>query len=526
MRAYVVFLSVISVIGAHKIADKPCAAKLYPGESVVCVCNATYCDDITRETPKSGEFVTYTSTGSGLRLQKAFGKLKKYSKMMSAKFNKTLVLHPSVKYQKIEGFGGAVTDSAGINWKSLSEGVQQKLIDSYYGPKGIGYTMARVPIGGTDFSTHFYTYNDLPVNDTKLSNFSLAHEDYHYKIPMIKKIQTASKLPVKILAAIWTSPSWMKRKTPYNACGHLKEEFYQSYADYIVKFIQQYTKLGIPIWAVKWIVNNFGPAIRNNTNTLILTGEDQRFTIPLWEYSVVKLNPEVLKYMDGIAVHSYADPVTPASLLHDAAKSFPGRFLIYTEFCEGSFPWEDKNVVPGSWTRGESYLNNIITNINSNVVGWIDWNLCLNPKGGPTWTGNNVDSPIHVFAEDNRFEKQPMFYAMAHVAKFVGRGSYRIKVHEEKVDKKVDVEQFAVVTPNDTVVVVLANNGNSSASVGIKLGDDLVDLSLLPRSFTTVELPNNLDENCKLQTMVVKVPGSPIDVDYDADSATVTYNPC
>ncbi|KAI5635679.1 glycosyl hydrolase family 30 TIM-barrel domain-containing protein [Phthorimaea operculella] len=595
MIVYVVLLSFIAVIGAEKVTDKPCAAKLYPGESVVCVCNATYCDDITRETLEIGQFITYTSTESGLRLQKAYGKLKKYSSVVGAKFDKTLTLHPGVKYQKIEGFGGAVTDSAGINWKSLSEATQQKLIDSYYGPKGIGYSMARVPIGGTDFSTHFYTYNELPVNDTKLTNFTLAYEDYHYKIPMIKQIQAASKiplhsvatawtapewmreiteynacghlrpefyqahadyhlkyLPLYIVATAWTAPEWMREITEYNACGHLRPEFYQTHADYHLKFIQHYAEQGVPIWAVTtgnepfmgytqiimkgnclgwwpetmatWLADNFGPTIRNNTDVLILTGDDQRFTIPLWEYNVMAARPEALQYMDGIAVHFYYDTISPAALLDAASQDFPGKFIIYTEACTGPGPFEPKKVIPGSWSRGEVYMNSVISNINSNVVGWIDWNLCLNPQGGPTWTENYVDSPIHVFAEDDHFEKQPMYYAMAHVAKFLVRGSYRIKtVDEGNVD---DVIHLAAVTTDDTVVVVLANTGNSTAAIGIKLGDQLVDLSIEPKSFTTVELPNTFDESCKLETMVEKVPGTPVDVDYDADSITVTYSSC
>jgi hypothetical protein len=54
-------------------------------------------------------------------------------------------------------------------------------ISEYYGPKGIGYTFVRTAIGGTDFSTRFYTYDDGDV-DVTLSNFKLAVEDYEYKV--------------------------------------------------------------------------------------------------------------------------------------------------------------------------------------------------------------------------------------------------------------------------------------------------------------------------------------------------------
>lgn len=52
---------------------------------------------------------------------------------------------------------------------------------SYFGDDGIQYSMGRIPLAGTDFSTHFYTYDDVP-NDYTLERFSLKYEDYTYKV--------------------------------------------------------------------------------------------------------------------------------------------------------------------------------------------------------------------------------------------------------------------------------------------------------------------------------------------------------
>jgi len=54
-------------------------------------------------------------------------------------------------------------------------------ISQYYGPQGIGLTLVRTPIGGTDFSTRFYTYDDGTA-DVTLSRFKLALEDDKYKV--------------------------------------------------------------------------------------------------------------------------------------------------------------------------------------------------------------------------------------------------------------------------------------------------------------------------------------------------------
>jgi hypothetical protein len=59
----------------------------------------------------------------------------------------------------------------------------QTLCSSYYGPKGIGYTVGRVPMGGCDFSPRPYTYADSPSpGDLNLTQFRLQEEDYKYKV--------------------------------------------------------------------------------------------------------------------------------------------------------------------------------------------------------------------------------------------------------------------------------------------------------------------------------------------------------
>jgi len=46
---------------------------------------------------------------------------------------------------------------------------------------GLEYTLARIPIASTDFSTHAYSYDDTP-DDFDLSHFSLTSEDLKYKV--------------------------------------------------------------------------------------------------------------------------------------------------------------------------------------------------------------------------------------------------------------------------------------------------------------------------------------------------------
>lgn len=88
------------------------------------------------------------------------------------------------------------------------------------------------------------------------------------------------------------------------------------------------------------------------------------------------------------------------------------------------------------------------------MVGWIDWNLCLSPTGGPNWANNFVDAPILVYGDDDEFIKQPMFYAMGHFSKFIPRGSQRIRIRRRSI---ITVENLAVIKTNNNIVIVLQN---------------------------------------------------------------------
>jgi len=97
---------------------------------------------------------------------------------------KTVTVNRDVRYQKIIGFGGAFTDAAGINILSLGLPMAQQIINQYYSPNGLSYSVGRIPMAGCDFSTRKYTYDDH-VDDLKLEKFNLTEEDFNYKVNQI-----------------------------------------------------------------------------------------------------------------------------------------------------------------------------------------------------------------------------------------------------------------------------------------------------------------------------------------------------
>ncbi|CAH0555327.1 unnamed protein product [Brassicogethes aeneus] len=213
----------------------------------VCVCNSTYCDTVPQIYVKEGTYQQYTTTSQTLGFSTSNGQIKSVSEGYSIY---KIDLTNSQPKQTVFGFGGAFTGSTGFNINSLPSTAQDNLLESYFAADGIEYTLCRVPIGGTDFSLTKYTYDDNHAGDVDLKYFALQDEDLLYKIPYIIKANELSNNNLELIASVWTAPPWMKTNNDYAGIGFLKIEYYQTWANYFVKFFEEYAKKGIKFWGL------------------------------------------------------------------------------------------------------------------------------------------------------------------------------------------------------------------------------------------------------------------------------------
>jgi len=493
-----------------------CIRRSYGSSSFVCVCNATYCD----EAPSVGHLADgfafkVTSTKEDARFQTSQLSFSTSQLSNSLKEPFTLSINSSIQYQKIHGFGGAFTDAAGINIGKLSAVAQTRLLKSYYSSEGIEYGIGRVPIGGTDFSTRPYTYDDFP-GDVTLSNFSLANEDLVHKLPYIDWAKNLSNKPIRFFASPWTAPAWMKSNNQLYGKGFLLPEYYQVWANYFVRFFDEYKKHNVEFWALTtqnepldgeipdfffncmgWTAEdtatftglNLGPTMaeRGYGHVQIMTMDDQRYLLPKWAKTVLS-NAEAAKYVKGIAVHWYGNAYTPASLLTKTHEMFPDRFILATEACSGSMPWETEKVILGSWERLEDYAKDISEDLNNWSTGWVDWNLALDPTGGPNWSNNFVDSPIIVNATSDEFYKQPMYYALGHYSKYIPEDSVRIHLDIEHDGSSRLFSASAFLRPDGMRTVVILNRSNNEELIIINDDDHnrRLEFDCPPRSIHTI----------------------------------------
>lgn len=381
---------------------------------------------------------------------------------------------PSKTFQTMLGIGGALTDASAETFYKLSKDKQKELLTAYYDKeKGIGYTLGRTTIQSSDFSSDSYSY--VNENDMDLKSFNVKHDE-KYRIPFIKEIIGAAGGKLTLFASPWSPPGWMKTNNNVLHGGKLKPEFDQSWANFYVKFINTYEMAGIPIWGLS--VQN-EPMATQTWESCIYTGEEERDFIKnflgptltkagmadkkliAWDHnrdllyqraSTVLEDPEAAKYVWGIGYHWY-ETWTGAGMNFEnerrVAEAFPNKNLIFTEGCAESFNDTRFN----DWVLGERYGYSMINDFNAGTVGWTDWNILLDEKGGPNHVGNFCFAPVHADTKTGNLIYTNSYYYIGHLSKFIQPVAKRITSAASR-DKLITT---AFVNPDGKIAVVVMN---------------------------------------------------------------------
>ena len=414
-----------------------------------------------------------------------------------------VLVDPSVPFQSIVGIGGALTDAAAETFAKMPKDRQQQLLRAYYDTtNGIGYTLARTNIQSCDFSSGTYSY--VVDNDASLKSFSVAH-DAQYKIPLIKDAMAAAGGRLKLYVTPWSPPAWMKDNGDVAHGGHLKREYDQTWADFFVKFIKTYEADGMPIWGLS--VQN-EPMAKQSWESCIYTAEEERDFIRdylgptlqkagmgekkliAWDHnrdliyqraSTILEDPGAAKYVWGIGFHWY-ETWTGGPMLFDnvrlTAAAFPGKNLIFTEGCKEKFEFDSL----ASWSLGEKYGYSMINDFNAGAVGWTDWNILLDEKGGPNHVGNFCFAPVHLDTRNGRLIYTNAYYYIGHFSKFVRPEARRIAVSSNRVT----LQTTAFVNKDGSIVVIIMNTTDQPMSYQLLLKGQSAEAKSLPHSIATI----------------------------------------
>lgn len=409
--------------------------------------------------------------------------------------NQIIRIYPQITFQKFLGFGGAITDSTGFCLQEVPSKIAEEIIKEYYAKDGLNYTFGRLPIGSCDFSVNSYSYS----YQKDLSDFSIKR-DLKSIIPAIKMAQKQKK-EIKFLASPWSPPSFMKSNHSLYHGGKLLPEYKKSWANYLVKYVQEYQKQGIEI---SYMTIQNEPNASQIWESCLYTAQEEadllkNYLFPIFQKNQLKTkfflwdhNKEQLldrsyqsllengafDHVEGMAFHWYTgNHFENIALTHQL---FPDKLLFHTEGCTGYSAFKEKDEL----FNAEMYANDILGDLNAGIHGFIDWNLVLDYQGGPNHTKNYCNSLIMLNKNKTNYIKTPAFYYMKHFSHFLEPGSTRIGF--TKFSENIQVTAFQI--SSNRVMIVLFNKTDQETEYNLCFQNNVIH--------------DNLDRHCLVTFLI------------------------
>lgn len=407
-----------------------------------------------------------------------------------------VVIDPTEEYQLWEGAGAAITDSsASLFMNAMTAEQRHAILEEMFDPRQGGFSSVRISIGACDFSSQkYYTYDDLPEGvaaDAGLEYFSIgegepgapdATKDMKNVVPVLQEIISINPA-VKIMASPWSAPAWMKTSNRISGAGRLRLGEYVGngyryqdtidyvYAQYFVKFIAAYAKLGIRIssvtmqnepsngcpWPItvwtpeeltKWGSEYLRPAFdRSFPDVEIYFGDD---SLRFWQRPASEyMTPVQAACFAGAAFHTYSGlPVW----VHNGTRQFPGWKAVMTERrC-----MLDESVDEASHVMFGEIGNWLVRN----GVGLINlWNMALDEQGFPSYAGTSGRrGVITIDSKTGKVKRNLEYFMLRNYGQDVPVGSRRIGSTNYTPDgRKGGLGSVAFVTKRGDLSAILYN---------------------------------------------------------------------
>ena len=287
----------------------------------------------------------------------------------------------------------------------------------------------------------------------------------------------------------------MKTNGMMNRGGKLKEEYFDLWAEYFARFIDEYRKCGIEISMVS--VQNEPKAVQP-WDSCIYTAEEERdfvknhlgkklsdrnIKILFWDHNkertierakVILSDSKAAKYVYGIALHWYSGD--HFEQLDMFKKLYPDKDIVFSEGCyEYSLGSADTSKI------GEKYGHDMIGNFNNGCNVFCDWNILLDETGGPNHVGNYCDAPIMADTENDVVYIHDSYYYIGHFSKYVKKGAVRIG--SSKWTPDLDTVSFK--NPDGSIVSIVMNMTDYTKSFSFSMEGNIIDAISEAHSIST-----------------------------------------
>ena len=405
----------------------------------------------------------------------------------------TITIDDDTQYQPVLGIGISMEESTVNNLLKMSDSARKTFIKNLVDPvNGMGVTLIRVTIGTADFTgQEFYTYydgtgtelNGEPDWYNETGNGFSIQKDIDYGIIGVlqeiiaaaEEVGTADEL--KFFASSWTPPGWMKTVTSSSNFyannekllkgGVLNSDYIDELAKYYVRFVEEYQKQGIPIYAMT-LQNE--PLLEINYPSCAMTGSQQALLakavkeefakstilseseqdVKVWAFdhnfdgaqgfvNELFATADGRDNVDGIAFHPYGGSAASMGVLYD---TYAGTYTM--QLTERSV-----------W--GTSGANDIITWFRNGSESYNSWVTMLDSNISPhQWVGT-PDPTLFVKDADSQdgFWCTPEVYITGQFTKYIRPGYVRI---ESTAGSSSTINNVAFQNPDTGAIVLVVTN--------------------------------------------------------------------
>jgi len=401
------------------------------------------------------------------------------------------------------GFGVAITGSSCYDLSLMEPSERAALIRDIYTKDGIGLSIARLSVGSSDYSAELYSYDDVE-NDTALTHFSI-ERDKAYIIPMIREILAVNP-DLYLFASPWSPPGWMK--TSGSLCGgYMRMEYVDCYADYIIRFIEEYAKCGIKISALtpqnepETQQHNQMPACIWHPDieaafikVLRKKLDEKGLDVKIWMYDynfdnwvrvkwALDTHEGLKEACDGIAFHYYRGAIEQTA---DLAAAYPDLKMHFTE---GGPRLYDNYAT--DWCKWSIMMSKVLNHAYGSFTGW---NLMLDETGGPNVGPFFCGGLVTRNSVTGALSYSGQYKAFRHIARFMQKGAKVCSL--SIVDRPAGIFTYpkapaplhasAVVNPDGSVIYLLINPDAEKKQIELKEDGKTFYVEMLPNSVSTV----------------------------------------
>ena len=385
-----------------------------------------------------------------------------------ARGDEAIAINSSKHFQKMHGYGAAMTDASAEVLSALPEDKRRALMRELFSRAdgGLGLSFTRLTVGASDFSSSDYSYDDTPGNapDPALRYFSIEPAK-KYVLPRMREA-LAINPDLLVMISPWSAPAWMKT-TRSLIKGHLIPQYYPAFANYLARTVEGFGREGVPVSMLTIqnepnfepdnypgervdpaeraeIIGRFvGPTFKSMGLTTKILDWDHNWDHPEMPLAVLK-DPVARRYISGIAWHCYEGDVSAQGPVHDA---YPDKDAWDTE-CSGG-GWSPKFSGVLGWMTDQL----IIGAANNWSRGTLLWNLALDPDHGPHTGGcSDCRGVVTIDPRTGTITRNVEYYVLGHASRFVLPGAYRVL---SAVKPGEGVEAAGFLNPDGSRVAIL-----------------------------------------------------------------------